>query len=156
MYARPFINCVHFIYARKNYAGVEFHLSLTEVSKAMNKRTHQLPKLLRVVASVLAVMCKRMEQLSKMMDLQCIVGRIQLIRLWRPWVLRVRGPNNVQEDLYKRIQHFPVTLRRSRNKRNVASCWPTRLRIFSRGLKVCATFKTSASFLWYSEKVTND
>ena len=28
-------------------------------------------------------------------DLQCIVGRMQPIRLWRPCVMRVRGPNNV-------------------------------------------------------------
>ena len=55
--------------------------------------------------------------------------------------MRVRGPNNVQQELCKRIQRFPATLRPSRNKRNVASCWPTMLRLFSRGLKVALHLK---------------
>ena len=55
--------------------------------------------------------------------------------------MRVRGPNNVQEELFKRIQHFSATLRRSRSKRNVASCWPTRLRLFSPGLKIALHLK---------------
>ena len=39
------------------------------------------------------------------------------------------------EELCKRIQHCCATLRRSRNKRNVGSCWPKSLT----GFKLCAT-----------------
>ena len=65
-------------------------------------------------------------------DLQCIVGRIQSITLWRPYVMRVRG---AKEELCKRIQHCCATLRRPRNKRNVGSCWLKNLT----GFKLCAT-----------------
>ena len=52
--------------------------------------------------------------------------------------MRVRGPNNVggaKEELCKRIQHCCATLRRSRNGRNVGSCWFKGLT----GFKLCAT-----------------
>ena len=41
----------------------------------------------------------------------------------------------VKEELCKRIQHCCATLRRSRNKRNVGSCWLKSLT----GFKLCAT-----------------
>ena len=66
--------------------------------------------------------------------------------------MRVRGPNNVQEELCKRIQHFCAALRRSRNKRNVASCWPTMLRLFSRGLKIALHLKHRQAFDGIQEK----
>ena len=77
--------------------------------------------MLGVVACMLAVVCKRMQQLPTLLRqqclellrecwqwcangcnnsqqcwcLQCIVGRIQLISLCKPCVMTVRGPNNV-------------------------------------------------------------
>ena len=71
--------------------------------------------------------------------------------------MRVRGPNNVQ--LGRTVQTDPtffccasaITEQKKCCEllaNNVAS-------VFT-GLKNCATFKTSASLLWYSEKVTND
>ena len=53
------------------------------------------PIMLGVVACVLAVVCKRMLNSQQCWDLQCIVGRIQLISLCKPCVMSVRGPNNV-------------------------------------------------------------
>ena len=55
--------------------------------------------------------------------LQCVVARIQPISLYKRCVMSVRGPNNVG------------TLWRSRNKRNVGSCW----------LKSLTGFKLSAT-----------
>ena len=95
------------------------------------------PTMLGVAACVLAVVCKRMQQLPTLLrqqcwellracwqwcangcnnsqqcwHLQCVVGRIQPISLYKRCVMSVRGPNNVG------------TLWRSRNKRNVGSCW---------------------------------
>ena len=115
------------------------------------------PTMLGVVASVRAVVCKRMQQHTDNVGSFCvrvgigvltdattsnnvgpsIVGRIQPIRLWCPCVMRMRGPNNVgrKEELCKRIQHCCATLQRSRSKRNVGSCWFKSLTEF----KLCAT-----------------
>ena len=60
------------------------------------------------------VVCQRMQQLATMLThLQFVVGKMQPIRL----------------------QHCCATLRRSRNKRNVGSCWPNSLT----GFKFSAT-----------------
>ena len=67
-------------------------------------------------------------------DLQCIVGRIQPISLCKPCIMSVRGSNNVG----RAVQTNPTLLRyawRSRNKRNVGSCWLKSLT----GFKLCAT-----------------
>ena len=48
--------------------------------------------------------------------------------------MSVRGPTML-EELCKRIQHCCATLRRSRNKRNIGSCWLKTLT----GFKLCAT-----------------
>ena len=53
---------------------------------------------------MLAVMC--MQQLPTMWDLQCIVGRIQPIRLCKPHEMRVHGPNNVGRALNIVALHF--------------------------------------------------
>ena len=46
-----------------------------------------------VVVSVLAVVCKQMQELQiHCWDLQCIIGRIQLVRLCKPCVMQVHGP----------------------------------------------------------------
>ena len=89
--------------------------------------------MLGVVALVLAVVCKRMQQLPTMLgqqcwelsrwcwqwcangcnnsqqcwDLQCIRGRMQPISLWKPSVMRVRCPNNVG----RAVQTDPTLLR---------------------------------------------
>ena len=54
-------------------------------------------------------------------DLQCIVGRIQLIRLCKPCVMPGCGPNNFGRAV-QQIQHCCATLWQSRNKWNVGSC----------------------------------
>ena len=51
--------------------------------------------MLGVVATVLAVFASRYNNSQQCWDLQYIVRRIQPIRLRRPCVMRVRGPNNV-------------------------------------------------------------
>ena len=71
-------------------------------------------------------------------DLQCIVGRIQPISLCKLCVISVRGPNNVGRAV-QRIQHCCATLRRSRNKTNVGSCWLKSLT----GFKLCATTRNN-------------
>ena len=86
------------------------------------------PTILRVTAPLLAVVCKRMQQLPTIVPLQCIVGRIQPI-------MRVRGPNNV----WRAVQMDPsccATLLWSRNNRNVgsSSCFKSLT-----GFKLCAT-----------------
>ena len=92
------------------------------------------PTMLGVVACVLAMVCKRCNNSQQCWDLQCIVGRIQPISLCEPCVKSVRGPNNVG-----RAQHYCATLRRSRNKRNVRSCWLKSLT----GFKLCATTRNN-------------
>ena len=81
--------------------------------------------MLGVVASVLAVVSKQMQQLPTVLDLQFIVGRIQSIRL-----CKLKGDHvwyscmapAMLEKLRKRFQHCCSTPRRLRNKRNVGSC----------------------------------
>ena len=53
------------------------------------------PTMLGVVACVLAVVCKRMQQLPTMLGPAVHVGRIKPISLCKPCVMSVRGPNNV-------------------------------------------------------------
>ena len=54
------------------------------------------PTIVGVNTSVLAIVCKRMQQLSNNVG-TCsgIAGRIQPIRIRKPCVMCVRGPNNV-------------------------------------------------------------
>ena len=70
-------------------------------------------------------------------DLQCVVGRIQLIRLCKlefgSNIVACMAPTML-EELCKRLQHCCPKLHRSRNKRNARSCWPTLLRPLARGL----------------------
>ena len=60
--------------------------------KATCKPTQQLPTLLEVVASVLAVVYKRMQQLPTMLGPAVYRGKIQPMRLWRLSVMSVLGP----------------------------------------------------------------
>ena len=50
---------------------------------------------LAVVASGMVVVCKQCSNSQQRWDLQWIVESIQPIRLWRPCVMRVRGPKKV-------------------------------------------------------------
>ena len=83
--------------------------------------------MLGVAASVLAVVCKQMQQLQAMLG---------------PVVHRRKGitykTSTMLEELRKRIQNCCATLRRSRNKRNVGSCWLKSLT----GFKLCASATT--------------
>ena len=72
------------------------------------------PTMLGVVPSVLEVVCKRMQQLPTLLGPTVHRGK----DLKKPCV----APTML-EELCKRIQHCCATLRRSRNKRNVGSCW---------------------------------
>ena len=140
------------------------------------KRMQQQPTMLRVVASVLAMVCKRMQQQPTMLgsccvcvssglqtdatthqqcwellrpcwhrcangpknsqqcwDLQCIVRRIQLIWLWRPCVMRVRGPNNVG----RAVQTDPPLLRYASAITEQKKCWELLARKFDRFQTLC-------------------
>ena len=83
--------------------------------------------MLGVAVSVLAVVCKQMQQLQAMLG---------------PAVHRGKGitykTSTMLEELRKRIQNCCATLRRSRNKRNVGSCWLKSLT----GFKLCASATT--------------
>ena len=59
---------------------------------------------LAVVSSGMVVVCKQCNNSQQRLDLQWIVESVQPIRLWRPCVMRVRGPKML-EELCKRIQH---------------------------------------------------
>ena len=90
-------------------------------SKAACKLTQQPPTLLRQQCWELLRACwqlcaKGSNNSQQCWGLQCIVGRIQPISLCKPCVTMLEEPCN-------RIQRYCATLRRSRNKRNVGSCW---------------------------------
>ena len=51
------------------------------------------PTMLGVLASMMAVVCKWMQQ--QCWDLQCFLGRIQPISLCKPCIMSMCGPNNV-------------------------------------------------------------
>ena len=72
--------------------------------------------MLGVIACVLAVVCKRMQQLP---NLQCIVGRIQPISLCKLCVISVRGPNNVG----RAVQTDPTLLRYASAITEQKKCW---------------------------------
>ena len=69
-----------------------------------------------VIAGELAVVCKRMQQLS---NLQCIVGRIQPISLCKLCVMSVRGLNNVGRT----VQTDPTLLRYVSAITEQKKCW---------------------------------
>ena len=108
--------------------------------KATYKPTQQLPTLLEVVASVLAVVYKRMQQLPTMLGPAVHRGKdtthetLEAERNERAW-----HPPTMLEELCKRIQHCCATLRKSRNKRNVGSCWVKSLT----GFKLCAVSRNN-------------
>ena len=105
--------------------------------KATCKRSQQLPTLLGQQCWELLRPCwqccpKRGKNFEQCCDLQCIVGRIQPIRLCKLEFGSYLGAYTWPQHW---IQHFCATFRRSRNKRNVGSCWLKRLT----GFKLCAT-----------------
>ena len=77
------------------------------------------PTMLGVVACVLAVVCKRMQQLPTMLDLQCIVGRMQPMSLFKPCIMSVPGPNNVG----RAVQTDPTLLRYASAIKEQKKCW---------------------------------
>ena len=104
--------------------------------------------MLGVVASVWAVVCKRMQQHTNNVGSCCvrvgigvqtdpktpnkvgpsIVGRIQRIRLWRPCVMRMRGPNNVG----RAVQTDPTLLRYASAITEQKKCWELFVQEFER------------------------
>ena len=103
--------------------------------------------MLGVAASVLVVVCKRMQHSQKCWHMQCIVGWIQPIRLCKPRVMHVRGPNNVGRSVQTDLTFLRYVLAITEQKkcyellapkfdwfqtlRNVGSYWPTMLRPFA-------------------------
>ena len=103
--------------------------------------------MLGVAASVLAVVCKRMQHSQKCWHMQCIVGWIQPIRLCKPRVMHVRGPNNVGRSVQTDLTFLCYVLAITEQKkcyellapkfgwfqtlRNVGSYWSTMLRPFA-------------------------
>ena len=53
------------------------------------------PTMLGFAMSLLAVVCKRMQQLPTMLGPAMHHVKVTSVRLWRPCVMRVRVPNNV-------------------------------------------------------------
>ena len=60
-----------------------------------------------------------MQQIPTLLVLQCIVGRIQTIRLCKPFVMRMRGSNICWKSCENGYNISCATFWRSRNKRNV-------------------------------------
>ena len=83
------------------------------------------PTMLRVVSCVLAVVCKRMQQVW---DLQCTVGRIQPISLCDPCGMSVRGPN----DVGRTVQTDPTSLRDASAITEKKKCWELLAEKFNR------------------------
>ena len=108
-----------------------------------------VPTMLGVVASVLAVVCKRMRQLPTMLrpavhrgkdTTQKTLKTMSNARAWPqqwcpgprlslspktpfPFPFKRLPRRLMLEELCKRIQHFCATPRWSRNERDVGSCW---------------------------------
>ena len=88
--------CVHF---RSMWNPLTFSVSMQiycNFWKRLRKATCQKTQL-----TMLGFVSNKYQQCW---DLQCIVGRIQHIRLWRPCVMSVSGPNSV-ERVVKTTQH---------------------------------------------------
>ena len=89
--------------------------------------------MLGVAASVLAVVCKRIQQLQQCWYLQCTMGRIQPISLCKPRVMRVCDPNNVG----RAVQTDPTLLRDASTITEQKKCWELLTRKFD-GFIHCA------------------
>ena len=90
------------------------------------------PTMLGVVASVLAVVCKRMQQVPTILGPAVHRGKDTTHKTLETMCHARAWP---QLQLCKRIQHCCATLQRSRDKRNVESYGLKRLT----GFKLCAT-----------------
>ena len=75
--------------------------------------------MLAVVAYVLAVVCKRMQQLPTMLGPAVHRGRIQPISLCKLCVMSVHGPNNVG----RAVQTDPTLLRYASAITEQNKCW---------------------------------
>ena len=75
--------------------------------------------MLGVVAYVLAVVCKRMQQLPPMLGPAVYRGRTQPISLCKLCVMSVRGPNNVG----RAVQTDPTLLRYASAITEQNKCW---------------------------------
>ena len=108
------------------------------------------PLILGVVASVLAVVCKQMQQHSfqRCWHPQCILGRIQPIRLWRPCVMIVRGPSKLEEPC-KWIQNCcPKCIEESR--KNLEQVFICQIYLSnSRRSTIKNAFRSAYSFLFF-------
>ena len=122
----------------KQYPSISsiFVSLVTRRAVVLESKNHSqtFPTMLGVVAFVLVVVGKRMQQLPTMLEPDCIMERIQPIRLCKPCVMHVHGPNNVG----RAVETDPTLLLmlwQSQNKTNVGSCRLKRLT----GFKLCVT-----------------
>ena len=129
-----------------------------QYSCATCKQRQQLPTLLAQQCWELLRPCwqwctNKRNDSQQCWDLQWIVGRIQLIRLWKlefgSHIGACMAPTML-EQLCKRLQHCCATLHRSRNKRNARSCWPTLLRPLARGFTPEITGSSPIASFWQS------
>ena len=106
-------------------------LSLTiREFKAACKRTQQLPTLLHACWQWFANGCNNSQQCW---DLQGIVGRIQPISLCKPYVMSVRGPNNVG----RAVQTDLTLLRYASAITEQKRCWELLAEKFDRFQTLC-------------------
>ena len=77
------------------YLEVFFPVKMSYVQTDATTPNIVAPTMLGVVGCVLAVVCKRMQQLPTMLGPAVHVGRIKPISLCKPCLMSVRGPNNV-------------------------------------------------------------
>ena len=106
-----------------NTFSVELNISYLAV-KAACKRTQQLPTLLRQQYWELLYACwqwsaNECNNSQQCWDLQCILGKIQPIRLWRPCVMSTHGPNNVG----RAVQTDPTLLCYASAITEQKKCW---------------------------------
>ena len=106
-----------------NTFSVELNISYLAV-KAACKRTQQLPTLLRQQYWELLYACwqwsaNECNNSQQCWDPQCILGKIQPIRLWRPCVMSAHGPNNAG----RAVQTDPTLLYYASAITEQKKCW---------------------------------
>ena len=116
----------------KQYPSISsiFVSLVTRRAVVLESKNHSwtLPIMLGVVASLLVVVGKQMQQLPTMLEPECIMERIQPIRLCKPCVMHVHGPNNVG----RAVQTDPTLLRYASAITEQKKCWELLAQKFDR------------------------
>ena len=103
---------------------------VTRGAVVLDSKNHSwtLPIMLGVVASLLVVVGKQMQQLPTMLGPKCIMERIQPLRLCKSCVMHVNGPNNVGSA----VQTDPTLLRYALAIMEQKKCWELLAQMFDR------------------------